>query len=202
MGKNKLLKFNVKNVKYSILTAGVYGSVLDLAYANGISLEADYNEKKLYGDGTLIGVIGDDKGKTGTLSVINIEAEYEKACGRAMDVVGGLADIGQRKSQAHAIYYEVEAYEDGDTITIKNWLLNCVTGKPNEAYEQTQDDPTINTYDYPITVLGELLQNAAGDADAVDLNGNTTMVYRITAVPTDAGFATFGDTVPMPKETA
>jgi len=200
MAKQKMFKFNVKNVKYATITGGTYDAPADLAYAEGLALEADYNETKLYGDGEVLVILGDDKGKTGTLSVINIEQDYEKACARAEDLAIGIGDVQQRESVTHAIYYEVEAVLDGQTITIKNWLYGVTTGKAGETYEQTKDDPTINTYDYPLTVLGTNLRNNADDADAVDTNGNTKKVFRLTVFPGDTGYDTFGDEVVTPKE--
>lgn len=202
MAKKKMFKFNVKNVKYSVPLAGVYGTPKDLAYANSISLEADYEETKLYGDGEVLAVLGDDKGKTGILSVINIEKEYEVDMKRAMEISNGLADIQQRSSVTHAIYFEVDAIEDGQSKTIKRWLLGVSTGKASEAYNQTTDNPTINNYDYPLTVLGENLKDTAGTAEFKDTNGNTIKVYSITSFPDDTGYETFGSAVPVPKAKA
>lgn len=201
MAKTKMFKFNIKNVKFAKKDElGVYKTPEDLAYANSLSLEADYNETKLYGDGQVIGILADDKGKTGTLSVVNIEHEYEIACGRMMEIDGGIADIQQHASIEHAIYYEIEALKAGKPITIKTWLFGCITGKANETYQQTQDDPTVNTYDYPLTVMGINLKKSTGTEDFVDANGNTVKVTRLTSYPEDVGFATFGATVPVPKE--
>jgi len=200
MAKTKMFKFNVKNVKYSVPLAGVFGTPKDLAYANSISLEADYEETKLFGDGQILAVLGDDKGKTGTLSVINIEKEYEVDMKRAREIENGLADVQQRSSVEHAIYFEVDAIEDGVAKTIKRWVFGVTTGKASESYEQTQDSPTINTYDYPLTVLGTNLKDAAGTDDYKDENGNTIKVFYITSFPGDAGYATFEEAVPTPKE--
>jgi len=200
MAKQQMVKFNVKNVKYAVKSGlGVYGTVKDLAYAESLNLEADYNETKLYGDGYVIGILGNDKGKTGTLGVINIEDDYEVDCGRALLINGGIADVQQRKSVRHAIYYEIEAFEEGQTITIKNWLFGCITGKPNESYEQTKDDPTINTYEYPLTVLGENLLDSTGAEEFTDDYGNTIKVFRKTTYPGDADYDGFEDAVPAPK---
>lgn len=200
MAKTKMFKFNVKNVKYAVPVSGVFGIPKDLAYANSISLEADYEETKLFGDGQILAVLGDDKGKTGTLSVINIEKEYEVDMKRAREIENGLADVQQRSSVEHAIYFEVDAIEDGVAKTIKRWVFGVTTGKASESYEQTQDSPTINTYDYPLTVLGTNLKDAAGTDDYKDENGNTIKVFYITSFPGDAGYATFEEAVPTPKE--
>lgn len=199
MGKSKLFKFNVKNVKYAVPALGVYGAVKDLAYANSISLEADYNEIKLYGDGEILAVLGDDKGKTGTLSVTTIEKDYEVDMKRSMEAQTGLAEIQQRGSVEHAIYFETDAVKDGVAFTIKRWLFGVSTGKASETYNQTTDDPTINNYDYPLTILGTNLKKATGDDNYVEANGNTIRVFSLTAFPEDTDFATFGATVPIPR---
>lgn len=199
MGKSKLFKFNVKNVKYAVPALGVYGAVKDLAYANSISLEADYNEIKLYGDGEILAVLGDDKGKTGTLSVTTIEKDYEVDMKRSMEAQSGLAEIQQRGSVEHAIYFETDAVKDGIAFTVKRWLFGVSTGKASETYSQTTDDPTINNYDYPLTILGTNLKKATGDDNYVDANGNTIRVFSLTAFPEDTDFATFGAAVPIPR---
>lgn len=199
MAKSKLFKFNVKNVKYSVPVAGVFGTVKDLAYANSISLEADYNETKLYGDGQILAVLGDDKGKTGTLSVVVIEKDYEVDMKRALEAANGLAEVQQRGSVEHALYFEVDAIKDGVAITIKRWLFGVTTGKASETYNQTTDDPTINPYEYPLTILGTNLKAATGDSDYVDANGNTIRVFSLTAYPEDTDYATFGASVPTPR---
>jgi hypothetical protein len=200
MAKKNLFKFNIKNLYYSFATLGEYETPVALAYANSIALEADYDELVLYGDGQKLAVLADDKGKTGTLSVTNIEELYEIACGRAMLVQGGLGDIQQLESKEHALYYEIEGILDGERITIKNWLYGCITGKASESYEQTTDNPTVNNFDYPLTVLGTVLQNVAGTADYTDANGNIVKCFRITSYPTDDDYATFGATVPVAKQ--
>lgn len=201
MAKTKLFKFNIKNVKYAIKdgTLGTFGTPTDLAYADSISLEADYEETKLYGDGQILAVLADDKGKTGSLSVVNIEKQYEIDMKRSIEIDGGLAEVQQRSSVDHAIYFEVDALSDGTAITIKRWLYGVTTGKASESYNQTTDNPTINTYEYPLTILGVNLKKSTGSEDFVDENGNTVKVFSVTSFPEDEGYATFGSTVPIPK---
>lgn len=204
MAKQKMVRFGVKNLKYAIKdeTTGEYGAPVDLAYAEAIALQDTYTETPIYGDGEIIMVLGTDKGETGTLTVTNIEKDYEIACGRQMELDNGLADVQQRCSVRHAIYYETEAIKDGQTITIKNWLLNCYTGKASESYAQTKDSPTINTYEYPITILGEIIKNNAGTDNYTDANGNTVKCTKLTCYPDDTGYSTFASAVPVPKAKA
>ena len=179
MAKKKLFRFNVKNVMYAVKgSTGTYGTPVDLAYATSISLEADYSEQKLYGDGQVLAVLGNDKGKTGTLGVINLDKDYEIAMKRAMEVTSGLADIQQRSTVAHAIYFETDAIEDGVGKTVKVWLLNVTTGKASESYSQTEDSPTINNYEYSLSVLGEAVRKANGTDIYYDDNGNDILQHH------------------------
>ncbi len=89
MAKSKVLLFNVKNLKYATKTLGVYGTPVDLAYAKQVTLEADYSETTIYGDGEKLAVIPNDKGKKGSIIVTAIDSVYEIACGRAMTISGG-----------------------------------------------------------------------------------------------------------------
>lgn len=204
MGKNRMFKFNIKNVKYAIRNdENDYESPEDLAYANSLSLEPTYEETTLYGDGEVLAILGDDKGKEGTLDVINIEDDYEIDMGRARELEDGtIADVQQRKSQYHAIYYEVEAVVDGEVETIKNWLLKCTTGKASETYEQTEGEPTVNTYEYSLKVMGEPLRDNADEENYKDENGNEVKVFRMTSYPDDDNYDGFEDEVPVPKDAA
>jgi hypothetical protein len=200
MSKKNLFRFNVKNVKYAVKDAGSYGVVTDLAYAKSLSLEPDFDTLNLYGDGQKLGQIIDDKGKTGTLSVIDINEEYEIALKRQMLLDGGnRADIQQIDSISHALYYETDIIEDGVRKTVKVWMLNCVTAPAAENYEQTEDNPSINGFDYPLTVFGEKLMANGGLTEYKDSNGNTINTTRVFAYPDDTNYATFEDDVPTPE---
>lgn len=201
MAKTKHIRFNVKNVKYAIKKEnGQYDTTIkDLAFCHSLTLESEYEEKKVYGDGTPIATVATDKGMQGTISVVTVASEYDKDCGRLLETDKGTATIQQKKSVSHAIYFENEANLDGKIIIVKNWLLNCTSGKPSETYEQTQENPQFNNIEYPINVLGELLRKTNDETFYVDENGQTINIYKITALPTDTGYATFENSVPLPK---
>jgi hypothetical protein len=199
MAKTKMFRFNVKNVKYTVKSGSGFSSPNDLAYANSISLESDYEELRVFGDGEVIGIVASDTSKTGTLSVTNIETQYETDTHKVMQVDSGLADIKTSIPVPHNIYFEVEGFEDGQHITIKNWLLNVTTGKATETYNQNTDTPTINNFEYPVVVTGVDLLTADGEDEYFDNNGNNVKVYKISSFPGDTNYETFGDTTPEPK---
>jgi hypothetical protein len=199
MAKTKMFRFNVKNVKYTVTSGDGWSAPNDLAYANSISLESDYEELRVFGDGEVIGIVASDTSKTGTLSVTNIEKQYEIDTNKVMEVDSGLADIKTSIPVPHNIYFEVEGYENGQHITIKNWLLNVTTGKATETYNQNTDTPTINNFEYPVVVTGINLLTADGEEEYFDANGNSVKVYKISSFPGDENYDTFGDTTPEPK---
>lgn len=199
--KRTLVRFNIKNLKYAMKNENdTYETPKPLAFANSLSLEADFNEVKIYGDGQVIAILPDDKGFTGTLSVTDISPDYEIDCGRAKLIQGGIADIQQLSSKEHALYYELDASDNGTKFVIKTWLFGVFSGKPSESYQQSQDDPSVNFYDYPINVVGTNLMDASGTEEFTDENGNTFKVTRLSSFPDDPGYDTFGNAVPIPKE--
>lgn len=195
MAKQNMLKFNIKNVKYN-----AEDEVKDLTFATSLTLESEYNEEKIYGDGEVILVLANDQGKTGTLGVIDIDNQFEKDLGRLIELEGGtLAEIQQHGSVPVDIYYEVDAYDEGIKIVIKNWLLGVTVGKASEGYEQTTDETNFGSFEYPLTISGVNLKATSGSDDYVDAKGNKVKVFRATSYPGDTGYETFGASVPTLK---
>lgn len=198
MAKQNMLKFNIQNVKYSTGSA-----VEDLTYATSLSLESNYEETNIYGDGEVILVLANDQGKTATLGVVDIDNGFEMDLGRLVEIDGGaLAEVQQHGSTPVDIYYEVEAFDAGSKIVIKNWLFNVTVGKATESYDQTTDVVNFGTFEYPLTISGKKLKAASGTSDYVDANGNTVKVYRATTYPGDDDYDTFGTSVPTLKAKA
>jgi hypothetical protein len=119
---------------------------------------------------------------------------------RKMLVDGGaVADITQRDSVEHAIYFEVHQLLDGITKTKKVWLLGVTSGKPSETFTQSKDNVTLNNLEVPLTILGEKMMANDGLTVYKDANGNELKVTKLSVKPTDASYATFGASVPTPK---
>lgn len=201
MSKTKEVEFNIKNVKYSVKGSnGTYGAVLDLAYAEAINLESTYSSEPVYGDGEILCEITNDKGLTGSLTTIQSSDDYEIAMNRKMLVDGGaVADITQKDSVEHAVYFESNLLLDGITKTKKVWLLNVTSGKPSETHTQSKENVTLNNLEIPLTILGEKMMTNDGLSVYKDANGNELKVTKLSVKPGDAAYATFGDAVPTPK---
>ena len=88
-----IVKFNVQNVKFAIKNGDNWTPPSPMGTSMKISLEANSSQKNIFGDGKIIASIVNDKGKTGTLTLNNICADYEIAMGRKMKLSNGIADV-------------------------------------------------------------------------------------------------------------
>lgn len=196
-----LVRFNIKNAKYAIeKSAGSYETPVAFGYSDAIALEADYSEKVLYGDGRKVYTIPNDKGKTGTLTLLALDELYEVAMKRRMKSANGTVEIKQMKSVSHAVYFETEFMDDSGSVkTAKTVVYGVTSGRPSETYNQTTEDINNNNVDYPLTIKGVQMKNSAGTSVHKDENGNEVWVWQETVVPGDPGYDNFGNTIEAPK---
>lgn len=197
----ELVQFNIKNAKYALKTDTGYSAPVEFGYSDSIALEADYSEKKIYGDGKVVKTIPNDKGKTGSLGLLTLDNAYEIAMGRRRVTAAGTAEIKQLSSVEHAIYFESEFMKDGDdaVYTAKTIVYGVTSGRPSQTYNQTTDDINNNNISYPLTIKGVPLMDASGTKPFVDEKGNTIYVWQETSIPEDSGYEDFGKTISMPK---
>lgn len=199
-----LVEFNIKNAAYALKKGDTYDAPVKLGYSDSISLEADYSEKVIYGDGRKVATIPNDRGKTGTLTLLAIDLAYEIAMGRRMKTVSGYAEIKQNLSKEHALYFETEYIDEntGATKTAKTWLYGVTSGRPSETKNQTTDDINNNNTEYSLTIKGTPMMNSTGNTVFKDANGNVVYAWQETSLPGDTGYETFGDTCTPPKAPA
>lgn len=200
--KTKEVEFNVKNVKFAVRNSdGTYGAVKDLAYAEAINLESTYSSTPVFGDGEIMCEITSDKGLTGSLILIQNSDDYEIAMNRKLEIDGGVvADVTQRDSVEHAIYFETEKLLDGIVKTKKVWALHVTSGRPSETHSQSKENPTLNNLEIPLTILGEKLMANDGLSVYKDELGNTKLVTKMSVKPGDASYVDFEAAVPVPKK--
>jgi hypothetical protein len=199
MPEKKIYEYNIKNARYSFDGT----TVKEIGHSDSITLEVDYTEANKYGDGYIIDTLPSDKGFTGTIGLATINEEYEIDCGRKMIINdGAVVDIPILSLVKHSIYFETTSKEPGvKGVTKKTWLLGVTSGAISANLNQTTDSVNANVYSVPIKSLGTLLKQDDGITDYIDTNGNTIVVRKISSLPGDTGYDTFGDTVPVPKKT-
>jgi hypothetical protein len=195
-----LAQFNVKNGQYK--TAD--GQLASLTWLTKVSLDKNLATQTIYGDGEPQLTIINDKGFTGTLGMTARDDDFEKANGIQMEITGGSAEVQQKSVKENAIYFETEyTGSDGVTKVKKVWLFGVEVSTPNESLDQNTDGINISTVEYPITVKGTYLKATGGASDYVDATtGQKVKVFKVSAVPTDTGYSTFGDAVPTPTAIA
>lgn len=199
-----LVRFNIKNAKYAQENSdGSFAEPVALGYSDSIALEANYAEKIIYGDGRAVLTIPNDKGKTGTLSLLTIDDAYEIAMKRRMKTASGIAEIKQTAAINHALYFETDYMEeDGEMKTAKTIIYGVTSGRPSETFSQTTEDINNNNVSYPLTIKGIKMKSSDGSTDYKDDKGNTVYAWQETCLPGDDAYETFGKTITAPRAPA
>jgi len=190
-----LAQFNVKNGQYK-----ADSTLASLTWLTKVSLDKNLSTLPIYGDGELQLDIINDKGYTGTIGMTARDIEFETALGMQMELSNGQAEVQQTAAKSISLYFETNFVgTDGTVKTKKVWLFGVEVSAPSEALDQNTEDPTIATVEYGITVKGIYLKDTGGETDYIDTTtGNKVKVFKLSSIPTDTGFDTFGDTVPVP----
>lgn len=192
-----LIEYNCKNGVYNL--GGDDSTIKPLGYLSSITLDKNIQTKDIYGDGDLQLSILSDKGFTGTLEMTAKDDDFDVDLGFAMKISQGLAAIQVLQNKTIAIGFETYiTTEDGITKTKKVWLLGVNVSPASDGLNQNTEQINENTASYGITVKGTYLKATGGTTDYVDANGNTIKVYKVTSIPSDTGYATFLDSVPVP----
>ena len=199
-----LVRFNIKNAAYAVKSSdGSYEAPVPFGYSDSISLEADYSEKVIYGDGRKVATIPNDKGKTGTLALLSLDEAYEIAMKRRMKTENGTAEIKQLASVEHAIYFETDFMDENQVQkTAKTIIYGVTSGRPSETFNQTTDDINNNNISYPLNIKGVPLMASTGNTQYTDSSGNTIQIWQETSIPGDSNYANFGKTITAPKATS
>ena len=193
----KLIEYNCKNGVYNL--GGDDSTIKPLGYLTSVTLDKNIQTKDIYGDGDLQLSILSDKGSTGTLEMTAKDDEFDIDLGFAMKITQGLAEVQVLQNKTIAIGFECYiTTTDGVTKTKKVWLLGVNVSPASDGLSQNTDTINESTASYGITVKGTYLKATGGTTDYVDSNGNTIKVYKVTSVPSDTGYDTFLDSVPVP----
>lgn len=190
-----LVQFNVRNGQYKTAS----GNLSSLAWLTKVSLDKNLATQAIYGDGELQMNLINDKGFTGILGLTARDKNFEIANGMQKAVSGATAEIQQLVIPENAIYFETDYIENKVSKSKKVWLFGVEVSAPSESLDQNTDSVNIGNAEYSITVKGTNLKAVGGAADYVDADtGKTVKVFKLSSIPTDNGYANFGDSVPVP----
>ena len=202
-GKN-IIEFNCKNGVYSVDGS----TVKPLGYLTAISTEKNIDTKDIYGDGEIILSQMNDKGSTGSLEMTARDDDFEKDLGFEMVIEQGLAEAQVLGNVDIAVgaecYIVVKDKTSGKAVqkTKKVWWLNVNVAPAGTSLSQNTDTTNEATVSYPLTIKGTNLLAKDGTSAYVDENGNIRKVFKISCLPDNENYATFLDTVPIPKAKA
>lgn len=189
----------VDEVKY-VLRNAEESTIKNMKYAKNISLNVLLNAIEQYADDRLIFRLPKDDGYEGELGTTAQDIDLEKDLGYLMESDAGQIRTGLVNYNKVDIYYEFqEADENGINSKTKVWLFNVEIGKANQ--DHTGDESTIEfgTWQYPIRVYGTELLDATGEGTYLDENGMKRIALMYVCRKGDAGYDTFGDSVPVAK---
>lgn len=188
----------IRNAKYC-KRGETAGTVTIIPYVKNIALNALFESVDQYANDKLILQIPRDRGYDGELGVTAPDPVLDKALGYQLDGAAGNIKVGAVKQGRFDLYYEMTMEQSGGAKLRKVWLYNVQLGKGAENTATDAESIEFGTYTYPIRVFGTPLMAAEGDAEYVDSDGMGRTAYMIYADPDDAGYDTFGDTVPAAK---
>ena len=198
--KKTLVRFNVQNIKYAVLSNGEYGVPVLYGTAIKMALEANSAVKAIYGDGRRICSIVNDKGKTGTMTTNNVSDDYEIAMARRIKTTSGIAEIKQQKNIVHAIYFETCGLDsEGGMPIAKTWLYGVTSSRPSESFDQNTDDVNESSFETPLEISGTDMLASNGKVYKDPVTGCDVVVWQMTVTPDDPEYATFGDSVVLPQ---
>lgn len=193
------IEYNCKNGVYSVDGT----TVKPLTYLSSVTLDKSISTDNKYGDGEVVLALMTDSGFTGTLETTARDAEFEKDLGFVEEIAQGLADVQVLENKTVSIGFECYVTNDqGVTKTKKVWLMGVNVAPASDSLSQNTDGSNESTASYGLTVKGVNLKNTAGTDDYRDANGNTKKVYKVSSLPTDAGYDAFFNSVPTPSEKA
>lgn len=174
-----------------------------MLFAKNLNLNPVLEAVEQFGDNALIFRVPKDDGYEGQLGAVAPDFELEKSAGYAMEGADGLIRTNMPYYTRGALYYEFkETDETGRDSMTKVWLYNVELGKGTENYTGDTKSISFGEYQYPIRAYGDKVMAATGNAEYRDERGLGRIAAMMICRPEDASYATFGDTVPVPKVAA
>lgn len=156
--KNKIT-YGVCNVHVwpiiSTSDAGVptYGTKIKVPGATEMSLDAEGDTVKIYGDNVVYYSASVNNGYSGDLTVLNIpETFYKNILGMLEDDNGVLVEDASKNGAEFAMAFEF----DGDVSKRRHVFYRCTAGRPQVASQTKEDTIEANTHQISIEAMPRL----------------------------------------------
>jgi len=194
----------IQSMKLAPKRAGAYATeMIPMPYAQSLNPSALLEAAEQYADNRLVCRVPNDRGYEGEIGTTAPDPNLDKAAGFALEGAAGLITTNIASYLRGALYYEfLETDEDGATSVVKAWMFNVEIGKGAATHATDQSGVQFGSYTYPFRAYGDKLLDGEGAGPYLDERGLGRTAYLYTARPGDAGYAAFGDTVPVPKVAA
>lgn len=194
----------IQGMKLAPKQAGGYATeMIPMPYAQSLNPSALLEAAEQYADNRLVCRVPNDRGYEGEIGTTAPDPNLDKAAGFALEGAAGLITTNIASYLRGALYYEfLETDEDGVTSVVKAWMFNVEIGKGAATHATDQSGVQFGSYTYPFRAYGDKLLDAGGTGPYLDDLGLGRTAYLYTARPGDAGYDTFGSTVPAPKVAA
>lgn len=175
---------------------GIWSTPDSFPYLTSLTLKPNVRDSESYADDARILLKPSDTGLDGDIGTTAQDVNFETLAGYLVETAAGLGEIKIHGYKPFCFYFEHNR-TDPDTgvdYKVKTWVLNAIIGKSESKHETNEESPSTSAYSYPIRVDG--INMKSGEAVYLDENGFPVCVYKVSAFPGDANYATFGAAVP------
>ena len=150
--QNKV-KYNLKNVYYSLLTEAndgtvTFGSPKRFPGAVSLSLEPEGENEPFYADGISYYIVNSNNGYSGDFEMARVVDDFKiDVLGYELDDNDVLVEVADTETKKFALLFQF----DGDKYDVRHVMYNCTCERPNTASQTKEENIEVQTETVTIT---------------------------------------------------